>query len=122
MSVFNYYNQKISYNNRYLYLDDIAKSLKTELQFAQSLEPGYHRSFKLPATIGGQLYSLEIFNSTQINSAENISEMILNYNNPSAHPIYVVSLVYGNVNLKSPLKYGDMNNISLVGKNTIVIN
>lgn len=57
-------------------LQEIANSLKGELELAVKVQGGYRRNFSLPATAAGQEYSVTLINSTALGA--NYSQLVLN--------------------------------------------
>jgi len=123
VGVFNYYSHQIEVSNKQAYLSDVATNLQEELQFAQSLEPGFHRKLMIPATINGNAYNIKILNATQLGSSENISEIIVSYGEVSSDSNdFAVSLISGNIRVKKAISYGGDNNLSVPERNIVLIN
>lgn len=123
IGLFNYYSHQIEKSNKQAYLSDISTNLQQELQFAQSLETGFHRKLLIPATINGNNYKIKIMNSTYLGSGENLSEIVVSYTgSPKGNNPISVALVSGNVIIKKPIVYGNYNNISVPHKNTVYVN
>lgn len=98
-------------------LEDISTVIKSELELASSVRPGYIREFELPAKLSGLEYNISYKNGSVLSS--NYSIFVVSYINEEISKNDLI--FFTPPNITGNLSIGDKNIITKVGS-TICLN